>query len=139
MTVTADDLTVLLSYVSGVSVATERTIAIFKTLWPWLGRKEAPSEGAQPRAEEGRRILVTVLAFVVALMLILFLVNEGASDRWVVAINGRSYGAATLAFLSLGGSAFWAEVIGVLTAVKDIRKAQCAAIHSANRSAPGPS
>ncbi len=118
----AEGLSAVVAFISALSIASERVIAVLKTLFPWLGEPKTPTDRKLLRGneEEQRRVLVMLLSYLSSLSICVLFIGglrvplPGAPDR--------SISVFVLAGLAVGGSAFWAQIIGVLSAIKDLKQ-----------------
>jgi hypothetical protein len=111
-----NDLSILITLLISLSVATERFVDIVKGMVPWL---EVVKENVR---EEGRRraalqvlaavggIVVSSLAFPVASTIL----PEGI---------GRGTTAVALGLLASGGSGFWNSILGYVMSLKTLKSA----------------
>lgn len=103
-----------------ISLATERFVAILKTIIPALAGSETEKDAEKDR---GRILLVQLVSFFGAWITTSFL-SEGGFNPFgnIVILEGHSWPVYFVAFLSTGGSAFWSSVLGYAKATKDIRQ-----------------
>lgn len=126
---TFDDITALSTLLIAIGLASERLVTIIKTILPNHLAQERKSENevADPQKDRGRRIWVIVIAFISAWLTTSFLASGGFDPLGVVvfgAENSTSLPVILIAFLSMGGSAFWSNIIGYTSAIKDVKKQQ---------------
>lgn len=142
-----------------VSLATERAIVVLKTLIPPLRDEGGPTDrflrvgrspglvklprgarkvpGVHVNTDTLRRVGVLALSILVAWLTAALLADPASAGYghrfWsgTVSIGGRSLPVLLVAFLASGGSAFWAQVLGYASAVKDARQT----INRSNRKA----
>jgi len=108
------------------SLATERLIAILKTMIPWLARENTTAEKeVDLKADMQRRLVLQGLALVASYVTVALVF-----DTWCpwkkVALGEWSYYQGVLAFLGSAGSAFWAGVVGYVKEVKDAKTVEVA-------------
>ncbi|MEP6622044.1 MAG: hypothetical protein ABJE47_22165 [bacterium] len=131
---TTDVLSALLAFVSALSIASERAVAVMKTFIPWMRDENPGSDTLKPGQEEGRRFAVFAVSYVCSLGICL-VVSNGSTVVLVPATDAmaaHTISAFAVAFLAMGGSAFWAQVIGVLSAIKDVQKPKAPAVKPAS-------
>lgn len=122
-----DKLVALSTMLLAISLATERLVTVMKTLLPkWLNEERTDSLGHEsPVADRWRRFVVQLISFLAAWLTASFL-REVDSGRWpfggIKIIEGQPLmPVIVVALLSMGGSAFWNNILGYSKAVKDIR------------------
>jgi hypothetical protein len=117
-----------------LSLATERIVTTIKTMAPqsWF----APPDDAylklikDPASDWARRVRVQALSFGVALLGACFMTTDGSGLSRVIA-NIELAGTAgfaipvwIFAFLATGGSAFWTNILGITSIMKDLQSQQ---------------
>jgi hypothetical protein len=111
--------------VLAVSLATERLVAFAKSALPtWLAdEKKTDASEVDLLGDRGRRIRVHAVALVSAWIASASLAEPGFSLIGKVAVGSGSAALPVplLAFLSMGGSAFWTNIVGYASAAKDLR------------------
>lgn len=116
-----------------ISLATERLVAIVKTVSPgWFAHEQQTDDGTVDRiADRWRRLRVQGVAFLGAWITAGALAN-GGNFNLLGEVNLGTVTVPTLivALLASGGSAFWAQVLGYTSAVKDIANRQKGVIGS---------
>lgn len=120
-------LSTFAAFILGVSMATERVVAIFKTFCPALAdEKKNDAQEVDLVADRPRRIKLQLLAIIAAWLTSAFLAGEGnfAPFANVKIDGGIQLPAWVLAILASGGAAFWKSVIEYASAVKDLRTQQ---------------
>lgn len=123
-----DYLVALSTLLLALSLASERLVAIVKTIWPELTDENAERTLAEDRR---RRIMVLVLAFLASWLTSSFLATNGFNPVGEIPIFKSAQGDHPLpvyivALMCTGGSAFWSSVLGYANAVKDTKKQQAA-------------
>jgi hypothetical protein len=118
------DLAAVAAVLLALSLTTERLVAIVKTMAPGWFAEPPAGEGteADPIADRGRRLRVQMVAFASAWITASFLVAPEAAGLagWITApVEGIGLPVPLVALLASGGSAFWAQVVGYSSAVKD--------------------
>lgn len=128
-----DSLSTLVPVLVAISLASERLIAILKSLIPALKdeRKTAAGE-VDLQADRGRQLTVQAVALATSYVTVALAFSKW-SPTYSVPIGGNNYSVAALALLGSGGSAFWNNVFGYTKAVKDVRTAQKATVTLDNR------
>lgn len=121
------DLSVTVAMLLIISLATERLVVVLKTVFPrWLADEKTTATGETDLVgDRGRRLWVQVLALAAAWATAGFLTTSGGFNP----IGEVDLGTVTapvwvVALLASGGSAFWAQVLGYTSAVKDIANAR---------------
>jgi hypothetical protein len=119
-----DDLSAFLTLLLGVSLATERLVAVAKTSFPiWLAdEKKTAALETDLIGDRWRRLRVQLVAFIAAWVI------SGSLADWnffgpvnVAAAGAIALPAPLLALLSMGGSALWTSLLGYASAAKDVR------------------
>jgi hypothetical protein len=127
-TIMTDQLIIISTYLVAVSLATERLVALIKSLAPWLAKERTDQEGLINLADEKwRNFSVQVLSFLAAWVTTSLLNNSLTDPLADVCLSQESklcWPTVVIALLSTGGSAFWSNVLGYANAVKDIKKQQ---------------
>lgn len=119
------DLSATVAVLLAVSLATERLVAILKTLAPaWLAEKPAEAAEVDPAADKGRRLRVQAIALICAWVTAAFLVEGGWDPLGTVALGRMDAPVWLVGLLASGGSAFWAQLVGWTGALKDLRRQQ---------------
>ncbi len=113
-------LTIIVSLLLGLSIASERLVEIIKGLIPALDQQRSDL------AEEGRRraalqFLGVVSGIVTALLASPMIPKE-------VYEGNQTWGIIALGLLASGGSGFWNAVLGYMIKLKDIKKFEIEAI-----------
>ena len=115
----ATKLTVIVTLVLALSVASERLVEIIKGVIPWLDtKKDKPNEAWM---EGVRRMLLQVLAVI-----------SGIFTAWLssdylpaeVAKPTDTWSIVGLGLLASGGSGFWNSILDYFTGLKDIKSAE---------------
>jgi len=133
-----ENLSTLFATILGVSLGTERLVAILKSTFPKLG-EESRNEAGQPDAHKDRwrRIAVHAIAFMGAWVTAAFLVSPTEFNllgQVAYGPNGaQQIPVPLLGLLASGGSAFWTNVIAYASHVKDISAEQRTAQRLDNR------
>lgn len=110
--------------VLAVSLATERLVAFAKAAAPrWLAdEKKTEASEVDLLGDSWRRIRVNLVALVSAWIASASLPEQGFAPLGSVLFGGgTAIPVPLLALLSMGGSAFWANIVGYASAAKDIR------------------
>ncbi|HEX8394901.1 MAG TPA: hypothetical protein VF665_21325 [Longimicrobium sp.] len=123
-----------------ISLAGERIVAIVKTLAPgWF--KEPPVQPGTDKpsdtADRGRRMRVQTVAFA-SCMLAAMSLDAGFSPMGHVDIGGLQLPVVLVALLSMGGSAFWSQVLGITSVLKDLKTGQLASLRAESQPAKAP-
>ncbi len=124
-----EDITALSTLLVAIGLASERLVTIVKTFLPEHLAKERKSdkEVVDPVEDRMRRIGVLLIAYLAAWITTSFLASGGFDPFGEIVFgseNSTSIPVFLIAFLSMGGSAFWSNIIGYTSAIKDIRKQQ---------------
>lgn len=116
-------LSALAATLLAISLATERAVAILKTLLPEMfeAEKKTDAKEVDLPADRWRRLAVQAIAYLAAWATSAFLVRgmswwDGLTQGSVLDTGLPS---ALVALLASGGSAFWAQVVGYTSALKD--------------------
>ncbi len=128
-----DKLSILVPVLVVISLASERLIAIIKSVFPGLQEeRKTPAGDIDLQADRRRQLSVQVLAFVTSYISVALAFGK-VSPIDGVAIGDVQYSVAALALLGSGGSAFWNNILGYTKAVKDIKTADKAKLTLQNR------
>jgi len=129
-----NDLSVVVSLLVALSIASERLVSTIKGLIPFLNQ-----ENPDP-IKEGRRgsILQTlaVISGIVTALLARPVVSDIVPKAW-----NSNLGLLALGLLASGGSGFWNSIQGYVNQVKDIKKLQVEQVKKAvdtSRIPPNP-
>lgn len=121
------DYAVVIATLLAISLAGERIVAIFKTMFPsWLAEPSA-TPGAAPvgiQEDKGRRLRVQAVAFVGCWVASATLLPGGFNLVGTLNVGGLELNVVVAGLLTMGGSAFWTQVLGISSALKDLKKAQ---------------
>lgn len=119
-----ETITLLISYVVGIAVASERVVEMIKGVFPILWQaKDDPKEEAMRRSLlQGLSIVISVGAAFAATAA---LPNELKALGWLE----RAPGTIALGLMAAGGSGFWNAVLTLVGNIKDIKKGEIAAQH----------
>jgi hypothetical protein len=119
-----EEISAFVATVLAVSLATERLVVIAKTAAPvWLAdEKKTDAAEVDLLGDRWRRLRVHLLAFLTAWLIAASLAEFDFMGRVELgSASGASMHVLVLALLSMGGSAFWASIVGYASAAKDIR------------------
>ena len=118
------DLSATVAVLLVVSLATERWVAVLKTLFPWLADEKSDTAGEpDPAADRPRRLVVQGVAVLGGWIVAAFIAGKGVLTPG--AFVGLVYAgtvqipAPVVALLASGGSAFWTQVVQLAASVKD--------------------
>jgi hypothetical protein len=115
------DIGAAATVILAVSVATERLVTIVKTAVPeWFAdERKTDAKEVDLIADRWRRLRVQGVAFLCAWVTTTML-TDGMKPLGQIMINGQPFWTPWLALLASGGSAFWAQVVGYSSALKDV-------------------
>jgi len=110
------DITKLVTLILGISVAGDRLVTIIKSILPWLPAP-AGTAAAVPVTNTDiiKKVSLIVISFLCCLGTTELLYNTGNMPP--------TWGQVTLCFIALmasGGSAFWTNLLGYFSALKDV-------------------
>jgi hypothetical protein len=119
-----EQLITLSTFLIVVSAATERIVALVKSFVPWLAEERKDPSGFIDPVPERRRTLAIQIISLLGAWLTTSLVNQNFNPALELCLNDKELclPAGVMALLSSGGSAFWSQILGYATAVKDIKK-----------------
>lgn len=121
------DYAVVIATLLAISLAGERIVAIFKTMFPtWLAEPSA-TPGAAPVAikdDQWRRLRVQAVAFIACWVASGTLATGGFSLMGDIPVGGLELHVLIAGLLTMGGSAFWTQVLGISSALKDLKTVQ---------------
>ncbi len=114
-----ESLSILLAFVLAISLVTERVMTLLRTVIPAVD-----SELSEPGKERVRRMVMQVLAFLVAWCTAGFMVTGDTFDLFgQISLTGAgSYPVMMMGVLGTGGSAFWKDLLGITNTIKKIKK-----------------
>lgn len=116
-------LDTLVPILLAIALASERLIAILKTIIPPLAEQQTtPAGEVDLKQDKGRRLTLQLLAIVTSYVSVGLAFNTWSPLSTPIADIPVSVLALTL--LGSGGSAFWSSVMGYVKAVKDIKTTQ---------------
>jgi hypothetical protein len=133
---TTEILTLATTYLAAISLATERFVAIVKSIIPWLAEERKDANGLIDVPQERSRSLIVLIISLLGAWITTSLLNDCFDPTAAfcfgkvvghclkVSKNPGCWPAGIVALLSTGGSAFWNNVLGFLTAVKDTKRQQ---------------
>lgn len=121
------DYGVMIATLLAISLAAERIVAVVKTMSPgWFAEPAAAAPGAPvPTAaqDRGRRLRVQAVAFAACWVAAASL-NPGFEFFTLFTRGDLDLPTPLVALLAMGGSAFWSQVLGISSALKDLKQAQ---------------
>lgn len=117
-----DTIILLISYVAGIAVASERIVEMVKGVFPilWQAKNDPKEEAFRRSLLQGLSIAISVAAAFTATAA---LPNELKALGWVE----RSSGTIALGLMAAGGSGFWNALLTLLQNIKDLKKGEIAA------------
>lgn len=115
-------LTLYVSLLIGMSVATERLVEILKGAVPQLYTKQAD------RRHESLRCIAVQLIAVACGALTALLAKDFLPPGRMQDVAGKPWGALGLGLLLSGGSGFWNSILTYLVGLKDLQKQEAAKI-----------
>jgi hypothetical protein len=119
-----DKLISLSTYLLAISLATERLVALIKTIIPPLGKEPLHASGLiDEKKERIRTIFLQLIAFGCAYVTV-YLWTGDAQQIPMLGEGEPQWPTWLVAALSCGGSTFWSNILGYANAVKDIKKQQ---------------
>lgn len=124
-----DSLFALSTLLLALSLATERLVTILKTIFTSLEDEMGDKTLIE---DKPRRLKVQVVSFICAWVTCAFIAKDGFNPLGIISIipvpneDGYELPVAFVAFLCMGGSAFWSNVLGYVKAVKDTKKQEIA-------------
>ncbi len=107
------DIVKLISLILAVSIASERLVTLIKTIFPSLAA--APATGQPEKSTLGivKKVLLMVIAFGCSSLTAYFLPQP-------ITIGTVNIPVLIMGLLASGGSAFWTNVLGYVSALKDL-------------------
>jgi len=114
-------ITKLISVILAVSLASERLVTIIKTNISWLQEPAPTVPPVNNRAEKIRRSVVMLIAFLAAWVTAGFL-NKDYSlwGTLKLGTDETHIPVVIIGLMASGGSAFWTNLLGYVSAVKDV-------------------
>lgn len=122
----AVDYAVVVATLLAISLAGERIVTIVKTMLPKWFAEPSATPGTPPpsiKEDQGRRLRVQAVAFG-ACWLAAASLTPNFNFFGEVERGGLSLAAPLVGLLAMGGSAFWTQVLGISSALKDLKRAQ---------------
>lgn len=117
-------LATALALILAISLAGERIVEIVKTLAPgWFAAPDPAAPAPTATEDRWRRLRVQGVAFA-ACWLATASLTEFEYFGSLLLTPTRDLPVVLVALLSMGGSAFWAQIIGITSALKDLKQAQ---------------
>lgn len=113
----------LVTIVLAASLATERLVTIIRT--PQVLGQIFNLEQAQEK-DGPRRLRVQLLSFMCAWTTCAFLSSGNWDPFGVIDIGQQGYPVWFVAFLAMGGSSFWKNLLGYTKAARDVRRNELA-------------
>ena len=136
------DYGVVIAMILAISMAGERIVAIVKTMMPgWFAdpADAAPDAPApSPTADRGRRLRVQAVAFVACWVAAASLMPGGFDLLGTLQMDALALPTAVVGLLAMGGSAFWTQVLGISSALKDLKNAEAFAKRGGTQPVPAP-
>jgi hypothetical protein len=124
----AVDYGVVIAMILAISLAGERIVAIVKTMMPgWFADPAAAAPDAPAptlTADRGRRLRVQAVAFAACWMAAASLTPGGFNLLGTLNLDNLELPTALVGLLAMGGSAFWSQVLGISSALKDLKNAE---------------
>ena len=104
------------------SLAMERLVVIFKTMFPWLAEAKVALPGeSEIRIDQRRRLSVLAITVIASLITAYFIADSSMGWDRVVVIGGQRLWFPIFGLMISGGSAFWSSIVGFASAAKDVR------------------
>ncbi|HEX6909479.1 MAG TPA: hypothetical protein VF142_03760 [Longimicrobium sp.] len=121
------DYAAVIATLLAISLAGERIVAVLKTMFPaWLAEPLA-TPGTAPvgiQDDKGRRLRVQAVAFLACWVASASLLPGDFNLVGTLHLGGLALNVVVVGLLTMGGSAFWTQVLGISSALKDLKKAQ---------------
>lgn len=113
------DITKFVTLILGISLSGERLVTLIKTFFPNLAAPPASSGEfpADSATEITKKALLMVIAFL-SCLLSAFLINKMTVDP--ITIGSVDVPIVLIALLASGGSAFWTNILGYVSSLKDL-------------------
>lgn len=126
-----------------ISLAGERIVAMVKAMAPRWFQENKPEAGVvAPTAVEdsGRKLRVQIVAFASCWAAAAAMVTPGDFLPFnAILLGGTDFPVVLVGLLAMGGSAFWTQVLGIASALKDLKQVEVAAKRTESASPPnGP-
>jgi hypothetical protein len=113
------EITKLVSLILGISVASDRLITLIKSIWPTLAAPPGSAAPGPPSGEERKnRVILITISFgccLISTELLYLSVKQFPfiNPQWA------QLQLCLIALLATGGSSFWTNILGYLSALKD--------------------
>jgi len=114
------DITKLVSLILGISVSSDRLITLIKSLFPQLAAPAGSAAPGPPTGDERKnRVILIITSFICCLATTVLISLSGlkfplSDESWNPILIG------IIALMATGGSAFWTNILGYLSALKDV-------------------
>ncbi len=114
--------TEIIAFILGVSLASERLIELFKTLFPALAYQHSLTDENSENltSEKSRRIVIQLISVLCGYLSVGLIYGEWSGSHQFP--GGQNINVFLLAILSSGGSVFWTQILGYSKALKDLKK-----------------
>jgi len=121
-TTALDGLSILVSLLAALSVASERLVEILKGVIPPLAKenKDPNKEGIRRAAIQGLAVVAGIVTVYLGGPVIKDLLPENWDSGWA---------RLALGFLVSGGSGFWNGILGYIKGIKELKKSQALALN----------
>jgi hypothetical protein len=114
-------ITKLISVILAVSLASERLVTLIKTNISWLQEPAPTVPPVNNRAEKIRRSVLMVISFLIAWVTATYSNgNHDFFDTFKIGHDDTGIYVVIVGLMASGGSAFWTNLLGYVSAVKDV-------------------
>ncbi|PWK80180.1 hypothetical protein LX99_00644 [Mucilaginibacter oryzae] len=116
-------ITKLISVILAISLASERLITLVKTNFSWLQEPPPTVPPVNDGKEKTRRSALMIIAFIVSWVTARYSNGEhGFFETFWLGKDDTHIPVALIGLMASGGSAFWTNLLGYVSAVKDVNK-----------------
>jgi hypothetical protein len=126
-----DELSKMITFLLGISLAAERAVTILKTAIPLLEDNREAAAAHSAWNNRWRPLTIQLATFLFCCAASAMLTPGGVFTNWMtttVALSATaSLPVVLVGLLASGGSAFWSNILGYTKAAKDIQKALASA------------
>lgn len=119
------ELTKLVTLILGISISGERLVTVIKSIFPTLAAPPVNDQPAGTGVEIGKKVLLMLISFICCTITALIINNGEWKDG---NIAGQPFPLLLLSLLASGGSAFWTNILGYLSSLKDLHIQQAHAL-----------
>lgn len=137
------DIVQAVATILAISLAGERIVVMVKAIAPRWFQENKPDSGLTPPTaveDSGRKLRVQLVAFASCWAAAAAMVARGDFQPFgMLSLGQVDFPVVLVGLLAMGGSAFWTQVLGIASALKDLKQVEVAARHVMPQSPVPPS